>query len=133
MDTRKDRKRARSRRRRERRAVQRSNAVETSNPIKPSQQGIGAVSPHETSGEEAQKSPKNPSIIPKTTPPQKKKEETEHCKPDQTPWWKMFLEAAAVAVGIVVAIIYGLQLGQMIDSNKLSRESLESVQRAFIV
>jgi len=34
---------------------------------------------------------------------------------------------------IAVAVIYALQLNAMIDSNKINREALESVQRAFVV
>jgi hypothetical protein len=67
------------------------------------------------------------------TPTDKKAVSTEQkSKPNATPWWKMVLEAVAVLVGIYVAFIYSRQLTQMIESNKISRESLTSVQRAFV-
>ncbi len=44
----------------------------------------------------------------------------------------LVIELLVFCVGIYVAFIYSGQLGQMIESNKISRESLTSVQRAFM-
>jgi hypothetical protein len=66
-----------------------------------------------------------------TAPPQSK-QETCHCRPDQTPLWKIALESGAVVVGVVVAIIYGGQLSQMIESNRLTRESYKLDERAWV-
>jgi len=62
----------------------------------------------------------------------KVKAETE----ERTKPWKQDrdfkLQILAVLVGAAVTAIYAGQLDQMIKSNKLTREALESVQRAFI-
>jgi hypothetical protein len=71
-------------------------------------------------------------LVSNTTPLSQGEQETCHCKPDQTPGWKMALEFAAVVVGIVVAIIYGGQLSQMIESNRLTRESYKLDERAWV-
>jgi hypothetical protein len=50
-------------------------------------------------------------------------------------WWHEpahIIQTAAVGVGTIVALIYIGQLCQMIKSNNINREALESVQRAFI-
>jgi hypothetical protein len=41
-------------------------------------------------------------------------------------------DTLTLATGIIVAVVYSFQLAAMLDSNKINRESLESVQRAFI-
>jgi hypothetical protein len=43
-----------------------------------------------------------------------------------------WIPAATLFIGVVVAVIYFCQLRAMQYSNKISRESLESVQRAFV-
>lgn len=54
------------------------------------------------------------------------------------PWHKdrsVLLQIVTIAVGIVVAVIYGCQLKQMIDSNRLTRRVLElqySQSRSFV-
>jgi hypothetical protein len=53
----------------------------------------------------------------------------------EKPWKKdrkFLLEIAAIAVGASVALIYAAQLCQMIKQNRISRDSLEKVQRAFV-
>lgn len=47
--------------------------------------------------------------------------------------WQFIVELLVLGVGIRVAFIYSGQLREMIDANTISRESLTSVQRAFIV
>jgi hypothetical protein len=47
-------------------------------------------------------------------------------------WSQVVLDLLLLRVGIKLAFIYSGQLTQMIESNRISRESLESVQRAFI-
>ena len=71
-------------------------------------------------------------MTPKTNPPKGHQENRCHCRPDQTPWGRYALEVAAVLVGGLVAYIYLGQLGEMIQSNKINREALEAVQRAFV-
>jgi hypothetical protein len=46
--------------------------------------------------------------------------------------WKFVGEIIIVIVTIRIACIYSGQLDQMIENNRISRESLQSVQRAFI-
>jgi hypothetical protein len=47
-------------------------------------------------------------------------------------WSQVVLDGLLLLVGIKLAVIYTGQLSQMIESNRISRESLESVQRAFV-
>jgi len=66
----------------------------------------------------------------------------EHNKPDDRPgdlpWWRkseqrgFVIQVLLLAVGIYVAKIYSSQLSQMTESNRISREALSSVQRAFV-
>jgi hypothetical protein len=54
----------------------------------------------------------------------------------QKRWYKdraVFFQVLTIAVGTVVAVIYGLQLRAMLDSNRINRDALVAVQRAFIV
>jgi hypothetical protein len=48
-------------------------------------------------------------------PPPKRQNNTEHCRPDQTPWWKTAIELAAVLTAIWYAIVATRQLGIMSD------------------
>lgn len=85
---------------------------------------IDSVDPQSNPGAQATEAPKNPDLIPEEPPPIKHKKETTNCKPDQTPLWKMILEIGAVAVGIVVALIYYGQLQVM-------RGQLEEIIRQY--
>lgn len=105
--------------------------MDESKPIQPVQPLIDAVAPKKTASGKAPESPVKPTVPPRASPPEDKKE-GKKCKPDQTPWWKIVLETAVVLVGVYVATIYSGQLGQMIESNKITREALETVQRAFV-
>lgn len=69
-----------------------------------------SVDPKNNSSTPATESPRNPDLIPQIPPPVKGNQETTHCKPDQTPLWKMILETGAVFVGLYVAGIYHGQL-----------------------
>jgi hypothetical protein len=70
-------------------------------------------------------------IVP--VPPDKK---TDSAKDgDQMPWYKeknFILQVLIFVAGLYVAYIYKGQLDQMIKSNKIGRESIESVQRSFL-
>lgn len=46
--------------------------------------------------------------------------------------WKFMGEVIIIIITFYIACIYYGQLNQMIESNRISRESLQSVQRAFI-
>lgn len=48
-------------------------------------------------------------------------------------WSQVVLDTLLLVVGIKLACIYSGQLSAMLDSNEINRESLTSVQRAFIV
>ena len=65
--------------------------------------------------------PLDSQIVP--TPPHHKESTTTTCRPDQTPWWKHFLEVVALVVGLVVAIIYYLQLRAFNESTEESTET----------
>lgn len=62
-----------------------------------------------------------------------------YANPPRPKWWQridwsqVVLDTLLLIVGIRLACIYSGQLKAMLDSNKISRESLTSVQRAFIV
>jgi hypothetical protein len=90
------------------------------------------VQPKNTASNKSAEPPNNPSPPPKTTPPPERHGKREHCRPDQTPWYKMILEAVVVFAGLYVAWIYSGQLNQMIESNRISRESLEVVEGAIV-
>jgi hypothetical protein len=47
-------------------------------------------------------------------------------------WSQVVLDLLLLIVGIKLAYIYSGQLDQMIESNRISREAVESVQRPFI-
>src|SRR5271169_4184902 len=59
---------------------------------------------------------------------------TNEIKNNMNKWWHEpahVIQAVGIGIGTIVAIIYAGQLYQMIQSNKINREVLESVQRAF--
>jgi hypothetical protein len=79
----------------------------------PIQPPIDAAHPQNAPGAKPSESPSDPSRhleIPPSPPPHK---ETCTCRPDQTPWWKDFLQVVAVAAALGVALIYWRQLGTM--------------------
>jgi hypothetical protein len=69
-----------------------------------------SVDPQNNTSGERGNPPPNVGLPPEIQPTVKHKRETTYCKPDQTPLWKIVLEVGAVAVGIVVALIYYGQL-----------------------
>lgn len=79
-------------------------------PIQPS---TNTVHPETEPTKETGEGPVNPQPAPQVQPSPKGKRNREHCRPDQTPWWKYGLEIAAILVGGLVAVIYGRQLNVM--------------------
>jgi hypothetical protein len=71
-------------------------------------------------------------VIPELEPAPTHGQISNSCKPDSTPAWKIIVQAGTFFAGIIVAIIYGLQLNAMIEANRISRTSLQAVQRAFV-
>jgi hypothetical protein len=63
-----------------------------------------------------------------------------HCSdhhPKPTPWWKrlplqLLVELAVFIVGVRVACIYSGQLKQMIESNKLTEQTMRLDERAWV-
>ncbi len=101
-------------------------------PDNPINKSANAVGPEEASPEENPHKETLVKPIPKVKPtPQHQKERTT-CKPDSTPLWKIVLECGAVAVGIIVAIIYYKQLQTMNDTLDLSRKTSERESRALV-
>jgi hypothetical protein len=74
---------------------------------------MDSANPQDDANGERDKPPNNVGFPPLIPPPAEHKPETTYCKPDQTPLWKIVLEVGAVAVGIVVAMIYYGQLEVM--------------------
>ncbi len=77
-----------------------------------------------------------PSIGQNPPPPDGSDGATRHANP--APWWKrlnwtLVIESAVFIVAVYVACIYSRQLDQMVESNKINHESLEAVQRAFVI
>lgn len=76
-------------------------------------QDINSVDPKSNSSTPPAQPPHNPDLIPEIPPPVYSKPKTTNCKPDQTPFWKIILETAAVFVGLYVAGVYHGQLAVM--------------------
>lgn len=95
----------------------------------PDTDSVGAKS---NPDEVAKKSQPNSDLIPEIPAPVTHKPERTYSNPDPTPLWKIVLEVGAVAAGIIVAWIYYGQLNQMIESNRLTRQSLVASSRAWI-
>jgi hypothetical protein len=114
---------------------------------------MDGVNPKGNADRPAAESRRNSDLIPEVPPSVEHRSQTTHCKPDQTPLWKIILESGAVAVGIVVAgIYYGQlvvmrgQLGEIIrqypeiqrsaqaarDSADRSRETLNETIKNFM-
>jgi hypothetical protein len=74
-----------------------------------------------------------PPGIPDNPPPP-----TEGHNPNNPQWWRRLdswrfvAEVLILAITIKIACIYSSQLTQMIESNNINREALQSVQRAFV-
>lgn len=119
--------------RRERRALERAIALNESASRDAIQPNSDGVPPEIATSDKATEAKKNVLFSSNANPSPRDKNKTCHCKPDSTPMWKMIAEIGAILIGAYVAGIYYRQLSQMVESNRISRESLESVQRAFIV
>src|SRR6266851_66566 len=74
---------------------------------------MDSVDPQDNANRERYEPPNNVGLPTEIPPPAEHKSETTDCKPGQTPLWKIVLEVGAVAVGIVVAMIYYGQLEVM--------------------
>jgi hypothetical protein len=85
----------------------------------PHQQHAEAISPETTPGGE------NP-IIPH------EQRETHTFRPDQPSKMKQIFEGLAITAAVFASVVYFLQLTALVDSNQISRQSLQSVQRAFM-
>ncbi len=74
-----------------------------------------------------------------TGPPSPAKHANAYDCDNPTPWWKKLdmyrfvAELAILVVTVRIAYIYTGQLKQMIESNRINREALYTVQRAYIV
>jgi hypothetical protein len=66
---------------------------------------------------------------------EKGKAETEKTENNMNKWWHdpaHVIQSIGIGIGTIVALIYAGQLCQMIKSNRINRDALESVQRAFV-
>jgi hypothetical protein len=103
-----------------------------SSPVDPGVQPVKAADPKSTADSKTPESPKKTPLQSQIKPVPRDEKERRLCKPDSAPLWKIILEVGAVVVGLYVAWVYHGQLNEMIESNRISRESLESIQRAFV-
>jgi hypothetical protein len=72
-----------------------------------------SVAPQSNPAEEQNTTKQKVDVVPQVPPTAEHQKNAHYCKPDQTPLWKIILETGAVAVGILVAIIYYGQLRVM--------------------
>jgi hypothetical protein len=105
----------------------------------PTNQSINTVSTQDAAANKSAEAPKHVPISPEATPAQKNNNKACYCKPDMTPWWKMILEAAAVCIGLSVAIIYYRQLDamqrqfrEMQEQTRLQRQTGINTERAWV-
>lgn len=75
------------------------------------QMPVDSASPN--NAERAGEAPATSEIHLQIPPTPERERKSEHCRPDQTPWWKHIMELAAILVGVAVAIIYYKQLDTM--------------------
>jgi hypothetical protein len=99
---------------------------------KPRNQQLNTISPQGHSASPDGNAQENTALHANLIPAPEHATETTHCRPDQTPIAKWILETLAVGVGIVVAIIYGKQLGQMLEANNLAQKTFEVSQQASV-
>ena len=98
-----------------------------------------SVDPKTNPSTPAAEPPRKPNLVPEVPPAVESKRETCHCKPDQTPLWKIILETSAVLVGCAVAgIYYGQlivmrgQLGEIIKQYPQLQKSADAAKDAAI-
>ena len=82
-------------------------------PKTPGEPFINTVPPKDAAARETTAPPLDSLSRTYTPPAPEREHETEHSRPDQTPWWKHLMELAAILIGIAVAIIYYGQLSTM--------------------
>ena len=104
--------------------------------VKHYQKGFDALKAKRKKKKDQQRTEKQVADIPEVTTtaiasgpnPEAQEEHMKHYTQPRDPivnWWLL-------VTTIMIAIIYGLQLRAMLESNKISRDSLVSVQRAFM-
>jgi hypothetical protein len=119
----------------------------------PVKKTVTTPSPQDTPGSERTVTPAAPSAHPHVPPSPPQQRRTHTWKPDQTPWWKVLLEVAALLAVIAYTIAAWRQLGVMngqlgemskqypeikksADAAKsaaeTAKESLTQAQRAFL-
>ena len=86
----------------------------------------------EPSETEAPKTGSDVSLIPQTKPAPASSKERRHCKPDQTPAWKVILECATLIVtGVGIVVFY--QKWKAADAaNVLTATNFKAAQRAWV-
>jgi hypothetical protein len=110
--------------------------MDDSTPETPIQPSVNTVRPAEAATQKTPESPTGTPLHSHAPPPPKAKHKTEHCRPDQTPWWKDALHVAEVLAVIAVVVIYNKQLDvmsrqltEMQDSFKLERPWVGPTER----
>ncbi len=81
----------------------------------------------EESGGSEDKTPLASKIMP--TEPQQNKT---YCKPNDTPWWKVFLEAGALAAGVCAVVVYKGQWDAAKTANVINTKNAKAQQRAWV-
>jgi hypothetical protein len=95
-----------------------------------------AASPQDAVSANGNPPPGNIMAVSHTTPPPTGNGKTCHCKPDQTPRWKIILEMGAVLVGICAIFVYYAQLNimqrQMVVSERswIQVRTVDTIYRA---
>jgi hypothetical protein len=96
----------------------------------PASHTITTPAQQDTSGSERTVPSSIPPVPPHVPPPPPQQRYTHACKPDQTPWWKVILEVAALIAVIAYTIaawqqlgVMGGQLSEMQKSTKAAHEA----------
>ena len=89
-----------------------TNSDVPSNTDFPSNKSINSVSPQNNPAAEHKEPPSRPTT-PNVPPAEERNNHGEHCRPDQTPWWKYAIELGGVLVVVAYTLVANRQLGVM--------------------
>ena len=76
--------------------------------------------------------PHNPPVISEVIPTPNDDSKT-HCKPDQTPRWKVLLEVAVFCIGAYAVFVYKGQWDASLAANKMNASNFRKSERAWVI
>jgi len=98
----------------------------------PEQDSRESVGPEQTPGPEGNFTAGQPAVVPHIPPAPANSPQAQNAGQDNTPPWKKRLEVIAAIIGAGLLIVNIFQMRATQQAVDVSREALESVQRAFI-